>query len=180
MAIKLNFYVAFMFLFTYYFREVDSLVEFTNVQCESLDKDFALFEYCFLKSVNRTYKYVSIKVNLLKTPITKIKIRFGLYKRLNGYKPFLYNMTFDACRFLNSPNPNPVASYFYSWFKDYSNTNHSCPFDHDIVLDKMPYHSVNNMLTKILPFPEGKYMIEGHWIAYDIDRAITKFYWTLT
>ncbi|XP_032574831.1 uncharacterized protein LOC116801138 isoform X2 [Drosophila sechellia] len=165
MAIKLNFYVAFMFLFTYYFREVDSLVEFTNVQCESLDKDFALFEYCFLKSVNRTYKYVSIKVNLLKTPITKIKIRFGLYKRLNGYKPFLYNMTFDACRFLNSPNPNPVALYL---------------FQHDIVLDKMPYHSVNNMLTKILPFPEGKYMIEGHWIAYDIDRAITKFYWTLT
>ncbi|KMY97553.1 uncharacterized protein Dsimw501_GD13270, isoform B [Drosophila simulans] len=165
MAIKLNLFVASLILLTNYFTEVYSVVEFTNLHCESLDKDFALFEYCFLKSVNRTYKYVSIKVNLLRTPITKIKVRFGLYKRLNGYKPFLYNMTLDACRFLNSPNPNPVALYL---------------FQHDIVLDKMPYHSLNYKLTKILPFPEGKYMLEGHWIAYDIDRAITKFFLTLT
>ncbi|XP_033157238.1 uncharacterized protein LOC117139178 [Drosophila mauritiana] len=153
---------------------VDSLMEFTNIQCETLNKDFAFFEYCLLKSVNRTYKYVSVKVKLLKTPITRIKIRFGLYKRLNGYKPFLNNMTFDACRFLISPNPNPVTLYFYNFFNEYSNINHPCPYDHDIVWDKMPYHSVNNTLTKILPFPEGKYMLEGHWIAYDIYRAITK------
>lgn len=56
-------------------------------------------------------------------------MRFGLYKRVNGYMPFLYNMSFDACRFLTSPNPNPVALYFYNFSKDYSNINHSCPFD---------------------------------------------------
>ncbi|XP_032574829.1 uncharacterized protein LOC6610755 isoform X2 [Drosophila sechellia] len=165
MAIKLNFFVASLILLTNYFTEVYSVVEFTNIQCESLDKDFALFEYCFLKSENRTYKYVSVKVKLLKIPVSKVKVRLGLYKRLNGYKPFLYNLSFDACRFLNSPNPNPVALYF---------------FQHDIVLDKMPYDNINNKITKILPFPEGKYMIEMHWIAYDIDRAITKFFWTLT
>jgi len=49
-------------------------VEFTNVQCETLDKDFSLFEYCYLKSVNRSYKYVSLKVKLLKIPVTKIKV----------------------------------------------------------------------------------------------------------
>ncbi|KQS43572.1 uncharacterized protein Dere_GG14199, isoform C [Drosophila erecta] len=164
MAIKLNFIVVFL-ICCRYFTEVYSLVEFTNVQCESLDKDFALFDYCFLKSVNRSYKYVSLKVKLLKIPITKIKVSFALYKRVNGYLPFLYNMTLDACRFLKSPNPNPIALYFYS---------------HDIVLDKMPYDKINNMVTKKLPFPEGNYLIEGHWIAYDIDRAITKFYWSLT
>ncbi|KRK01150.1 uncharacterized protein LOC26536007 isoform X2 [Drosophila yakuba] len=165
MAIKLSLFFVFLIFFTYYFTEVYSLVEFTNVQCESLDKDFALFEYCFLKSVNRSYKYVSVKVKLLKLPITKIKVQFALYKRANGYLPFLYNMTVDACRFLKTPNPNPIALYF---------------FQHDVVLDKMPYHSINTKVTKILPFPEGKYMLEGHWIAYDINRAITKFYWSLT
>ncbi|XP_033158924.1 uncharacterized protein LOC117140233 isoform X2 [Drosophila mauritiana] len=165
MAIKLNFFVASLILLTNYFIEVYSVVEFTNIYCESLDKDFVLFEYCFLKSVNRSYKYVSVTAKLLKIPVSKVKVRLGLYKRLNGYKPFLYNLSFDACRFLNSPNPNPVALYF---------------LQHDIVLDKMPYDNVNNKITKILPFPEGKYMIEMHWIAYDIERAITKFYWTLT
>ncbi|XP_033158783.1 uncharacterized protein LOC117140128 [Drosophila mauritiana] len=165
MEIKLNLFIAFLMISTYYFTEVYSLVEFTNVQCESLDKNFALIEYCYLKSVNRSYKYVSIKVNLLKIPIYKVKIRFGLYKRLTGYKPFLYNATLDACKFLKSPNSNPVALFF---------------FQHDIVLDKMPYHSINNKITKILPFPEGNYMIEIHWLAYEINRAITKLYWTLT
>ncbi|EDW44260.1 uncharacterized protein LOC6616347 [Drosophila sechellia] len=180
MAIKLNCFITILMFSTYYFTEVYSLVEFTNVQCESLDKNFALIEYCYLKSVNRSYKYVSIKVNLLKLPIYKVKIRFGLYKRLTGYKPFLYNATLDACKFLKSPNSNPVALFFYNCFKEYSNMNHTCPFKHDIVLDKMPYHSINNKFTKILPFPEGNYMIEIHWIAYEINRAITKLYWTLT
>ncbi|KRK01157.1 uncharacterized protein LOC26536420 isoform X2 [Drosophila yakuba] len=165
MAIKLSLFFVFLIFFTYYFTEVYSLVEFTNVQCESLDKDFALFEYCFLKSVNRSYKYVSIKVKLLKIPVTKVKVKFGLYKRMNSYMPFLYNISFDACRFLKSSNPNPIALYF---------------FQHDLVLDKMPYHSVNNKFTKTLPFPDGNYMLEMHWIAYDIDRAVTKFYWSLT
>ncbi|EDV50901.2 uncharacterized protein Dere_GG14200, isoform C [Drosophila erecta] len=172
MAIQLNLFVAFLIFFTYYFTQAYSLVEFTNAQCESLDKDFALFESCFLKSVNRSYKYLSLKVKLLKLPITKVKVRIGLYKRVNGYLPFLYNMTVDACRFLKSSNPNPIALFYVIFIL------HS--FQHDIVVDKMPYHNINNMVTKILPFPEGNYMLELHWIAYDICRAITKFYWALT
>ncbi|XP_043649323.1 uncharacterized protein LOC122617504 [Drosophila teissieri] len=165
MATKVILFSVFLIFFTYYSTGVYSLVEFTNVQCQSLDKDFALFEYCFLKSVNRSYKYVSVKVKLLKLPITKVKLQITLYKRVNSYMPFLYNITFDACRFLKSPNSNPIALFF---------------LQHDLVLDKMPYHSVNNKFTKILPFPEGNYMLEMHWIAYDIDRAVTKFYWSLT
>ncbi|XP_043649564.1 uncharacterized protein LOC122617681 isoform X1 [Drosophila teissieri] len=180
MAIKPSLFFVFLIFFTYYFTEVSSLVEFTNVQCESLDKDFALFEYCFLKSVNRSYKYVSLKVKLLKLPVTKVKVNFALYKRVNGYLPFLYNITLDACRYLKSPHHHPIALYFHNWFKDYSNINHTCPYNHDLVLDKMSYHSINTKVTKILPFPEGNYLLEVHWIAYDIARAVTKFYWSLT
>ncbi|XP_043649565.1 uncharacterized protein LOC122617681 isoform X2 [Drosophila teissieri] len=165
MAIKPSLFFVFLIFFTYYFTEVSSLVEFTNVQCESLDKDFALFEYCFLKSVNRSYKYVSLKVKLLKLPVTKVKVNFALYKRVNGYLPFLYNITLDACRYLKSPHHHPIALYF---------------LQHDLVLDKMSYHSINTKVTKILPFPEGNYLLEVHWIAYDIARAVTKFYWSLT
>ncbi|XP_043660348.1 uncharacterized protein LOC122624730 isoform X1 [Drosophila teissieri] len=180
MTVKLHLFVAFLMFSTYYLTEVYSLVEFTNVQCENMDKDFALVEYCYLKSVNRSYKYVSIKVNLLKPPITKVKVRLALYKRLNGYKPFLYDLTVDACRFLKYPKSNPVALFFYNCFKEYSNMNHTCPFDHDIVLDKMSYHSINNKFTKVLAFPEGNYMFEMDWIAYDINRVITKLYFSLS
>jgi len=39
-----------------------------------LDKEFADFEYCTLKAVNRSYKYVSTKVKLFQVPITKVKV----------------------------------------------------------------------------------------------------------
>ncbi|XP_043645274.1 uncharacterized protein LOC122614708 [Drosophila teissieri] len=159
---------------------VHSLVEFTNFECESLDRSFCNIEYCHIKSVNRTYKYISIKVNLLKTPVTSVKVNSGLYNRLSGYKPFLYNVTVDGCKFLKNQNSNPVTKFIYGVFKDSSNMNHTCPYDHDIVMEKLSTEYLNHQITKILPFPEGKYMVQMNWIAYDINRAITRLYFTLS
>ncbi|KAH8237192.1 hypothetical protein KR038_006257, partial [Drosophila bunnanda] len=156
------------------------LVVFTNVKCESFDKGFIDFEYCRLRSVNRTYKYVSGRAKLLKIPINNIKVNMALYQRLNGYKPFLYNFTVDACKFLKNQKSNPIASYFYGFLTEYSNMNHSCPYDHDIVVEKLSTAFMNHRLTNILPFPEGDFMIQTHWILTGIAKARTSFYFSLT
>ncbi|KAH8382472.1 hypothetical protein KR009_003729, partial [Drosophila setifemur] len=153
--------------------------EFTNIKCTSLDKEFSDFDYCHIKSVNRSYKYISLKCKLFKTPITKIKINFGLYKRFNGYRPFMYNLTLDACRFLQNPDKNTIFSWFYPFLEDYSNMNHTCPFNHDLILDKLPGEFVN-LRRNYLPFPEGDYLLESIWFAYDIPRASLKIYGTLS
>ncbi|XP_017065636.2 uncharacterized protein LOC108104203 [Drosophila eugracilis] len=142
-----------------------SKFEFTNINCTSLDKTFDDFEYCYLKSVNRSYKYLSVKVNLFKTPIAKVKVRGTLFKRFNGYKPFMFNVTVDACRFLNNTKSSPIAAYL---------------LQHDLIMDKLEIGFVNHQVTKVLPFPEGAYLLETHWIAYDIDRAVVKVYGTLS
>ncbi|XP_022215808.2 uncharacterized protein LOC111069903, partial [Drosophila obscura] len=154
--------------------------EFTNLKCTSLDKDFTQFEYCYLKSINRTYKYASLRANLLQIPVTKIKLNFSLFKRFSGYRPFLYNMTVDSCRFLAHQKSYPVASFFYNLFKSFSNMNHTCPYNHDLIIDKVSISFTNHQLTKILPFPEGDYLLETTWIAYDISRAEIKIYGTLS
>nr|XP_044250034.1 LOW QUALITY PROTEIN: uncharacterized protein LOC108064350 [Drosophila takahashii] len=159
-------------------EKISSNFEFTNVVCTSLHKKFDDFEYCFLKSVNRTYKYLSLKVNLFKIPITKFK---GiLYKRFSGYRPFMFNVTVDACRFLKDTNSNPIVNYFLNFFRPFSNINHTCPFDHDLIVEKVPIDFVNHQVTKVLPFPEGDYLLETHWLAYDIDRAVVKIYGTIS
>ncbi|XP_043068155.1 uncharacterized protein [Drosophila bipectinata] len=150
--------------------------EFTNVKCNSLDEKFAGFEYCFLKSVNRSYKYLSLRANLFKTPVTKVKINVSLYKRFNGYRPFMYNITIDGCNFLKNPKSNAAMNYLFGFFKNNSNVNHPCPFDHDIIVDKVDTNLANYQVTKVLPVPEGDYLVETHWMAYDIDRAIVKIY----
>ncbi|KAH8254634.1 hypothetical protein KR032_011335, partial [Drosophila birchii] len=155
-----------------------SKVEFTNIKCITLDPDFDEFEYCFLKSVNRTYKYLSLKVNLHKTPITKINL--ALLQRYNGYRPFLYNFTVDGCRFIKNPTSNPIAGFFHSLFKTHSNINHSCPIDHDIIVEKLPTEFINTKLTDVLPFPHGDFLFHSNWIAYDINRATVDVYFTLS
>ncbi|EDV49754.2 uncharacterized protein Dere_GG17354 [Drosophila erecta] len=160
------------------FISISSKFEFTNLQCTSTDKTFADFEFCYIRSANRSYKYITLKVNLFKTPVTKFN---GiLYKRFSGYRPFMFNITVDACRFLKNPESNPVGKYFYEFFNSYSNLNHSCPFDHDLFVDKIPTDFVNHRVTKILPFPEGDYQLETHWMAYEIDRAVVKIYYTIS
>ncbi|KAH8253838.1 hypothetical protein KR032_007075 [Drosophila birchii] len=156
------------------------MVEFTNIKCKTMDSKFSEFEICHLKSVNRSYKYISVKVKLKKVPITDVKVNIALFKRLNGLKPFLYNISFDACKFMKNQKSNPIASYFYGFFKNHSNLNHTCPYDHDLVLDKISAEFVNNRVTKILPFPEGSYMIQFNWYAYDIMRAEVQYYLTLS
>ncbi|KAH8253072.1 hypothetical protein KR032_003522, partial [Drosophila birchii] len=156
------------------------LVEFSNLKCESVDKDFADFEYCHLKSVNRTYKYMSIKVRLFKVPITKAKVNLALYQRLNGLKPFLYNVTFDGCKFMKNPRSNPVGKYFYDFIKNHSNLNHSCPYDHDLFVDKISAQYIDHRVTSMLPFPEGSYMFKTDWFVYGIKRAVVNVYLTIS
>ncbi|KAH8298346.1 hypothetical protein KR018_006562, partial [Drosophila ironensis] len=162
------------------YSKISADFEFTNIKCLSLDESFCSIEYCFLKSVSRNYKYSSLKVNLHKVPIDKIKINFAIFKRLNGYKPFLYNITFDACKYLKNPQKYPVARFILSLFIPFSNMNHTCPYDHDLIVDKAPTSNMDHQLTNTLPFPRGDYGFFSIWYAFGIPRATVNVFGTLT
>jgi len=124
----------------------------------------------------------------------------SILQRLNGYKPFLYNVTVDACKFYKNQKSNPVAGYIYSLFRSFSNMNHSCPYDvslfttpinkflyeypvclqHDVILDKLNTNFLHTKLTEVLPFPHGGYLFHSNWYAYDINRASVNIYITIS
>ncbi|XP_037721205.1 uncharacterized protein LOC119554391 [Drosophila subpulchrella] len=158
---------------------IESRFEFTNFICESFDKNFGEFEYCYLKSINRTYKYISGKFKPKNLPITKLRANVALWKRFNGYKPFMYNITMDFCFFLNNQNSNPVLKYLYDSFSNYSNLNH-CPLKHGIILDKLPIDYVNYRITDVLPFPDGNYLFRMYWLVGKNRTALAEVYGTLS
>ncbi|KAH8241474.1 hypothetical protein KR026_006392 [Drosophila bipectinata] len=160
--------------------QIQSKWEFTNFVCESLDKDFGEFEYCFIKSVNRSYKYISGKFKLYQRPLTKLKINMALLKRFNGYKPFLYNLSVDLCKFYKNPKSNIVLKFFYESYSSYAKHNRSCPLNGDIILDKLPSDFINHRATAVLPFPEGNYLIEFHWLINGTEKAVIKLFGTLS
>ncbi|KAH8347150.1 hypothetical protein KR059_005869, partial [Drosophila kikkawai] len=164
----------------YFIFQVTGKVEFTNLKCTSYDPKFSEFEYYHFKAINRTFKYLSLKVKLYETPITNVKVNVALLKRFGGYKPFLYNVTVDACKFLKNPSSNAVIVYLHGFFKSHSNMNHTCPYDHDLIVDKLTADFLNTQVTEVISFPFGEFLFQSQWFAYDILRASVNVYVTLS
>ncbi|XP_026844091.1 uncharacterized protein LOC113565649 [Drosophila persimilis] len=153
-------------------------LEFTNIKCTALDRKFVDFQECYLKAANRTYKYISINAVLHQKPITQFKVNFALYKRSNGLQPINYNTTMDGCKVFDNEK-NPVNTFLFGLFKTYSNINHTCPYNHDLIVEKLPTTFVLQQFSTFLPFPSGDYVFSSNWITHGGNRANVRVHATL-
>ncbi|KAH8234373.1 hypothetical protein KR038_008734, partial [Drosophila bunnanda] len=169
--------------------KVDSKFEFTNLKCTSFNESALKIEKCFLKSINRTYKYASFQSKFQPLPVTNVtvgnilhfakilmllyilsQIHVQVFKRLNGYKPFLFNFTVDACLFLKGKR-NKVTQFFYDLVAPYSNISHPCPYN-----AKLPITYVNHILDTVLPVPDGFYLIQSVYYTHGVKLLELKSY----
>lgn len=56
----------------------------------------------------------------------KVQVQMQIFKKANGYKPWLYKINIDVCKFLQKAY-NPVAILVYRFLKDFLMYNSSCP-----------------------------------------------------
>ncbi|EDV57077.2 uncharacterized protein Dere_GG23007 [Drosophila erecta] len=170
-------------------------VEFNNVICNVRDKMFMGFEYCYLKSENRTYKYLSLKTRINHLPLDNCQTRFQLRMRENRRIPYNFDFNVDSCKFMRE-RKHVIANWVYQSFAAYSNINHTCPYDvserchvlplnlrlfllhrqHDIVVDKLPVQHMNKMVQSIIP--DGRYMMNSTWVIAGIPRTDVLLYFT--
>ncbi|KAH8309124.1 hypothetical protein KR059_005920, partial [Drosophila kikkawai] len=162
-----------------YIWQVHCRFEFTNINCSSLDLEYMGVDTCLLKSVNRSYKYMSFRTKFKKFPVYNVTVSIQVLKRLNGYKPFLYNFTFDGCKFLRGQR-SPLLQFFYDLFAPYSNMVHPCPYNHDVYLEKLPISYMNHRLTNVLPVPEGQYCAHSIYLIQGIPRLELKVYFMIS
>ncbi|ALC41915.1 CG33632, partial [Drosophila busckii] len=158
-----------------FYLQIDALFEFNNVKCRVFDRSYSTFNYCFLRSVNRTYKYLTIHSHIYKYPVDNATVQFNLAKRETKQLYRYLNATLDVCKFLKYRS-NPFANFIFSTFQHYTNVNHTCPYDHDLVLNKLPVHYVNNVVQNVLP--DGRYVLTSIWQSYKIVRAEISVYFT--
>ncbi|XP_030080961.1 uncharacterized protein LOC115483380 [Drosophila hydei] len=150
-------------------------LEFNNVNCLTHDKKYLEFEYCYLKSVNRTYKYFSLKAVVHQLPVQNAMVAFKLIKRdtrniFEKYKGFV-----NACKFLKE-GQNPIARIIFNTFAAYANVNHTCPFNHALILEKLPVQHVNNVVKNFIP--EGRYLLNLTFYNDNISRTDILVYFT--
>ncbi|KAH8408677.1 hypothetical protein KR215_010465 [Drosophila sulfurigaster] len=131
--------------------------KFTNAVCDSLNKSHVVINQCRLRAINRNKTVFNLNMTALQ-PITNCWLRFQVFKRENGYKPWLMKTSWDACRFMKKAY-NPFAIIIYRQFKDFSNFNHSCPYVGDLILEG--FYLRPELLGLVLP--TGDYLATITW-----------------
>ncbi|XP_022213589.1 uncharacterized protein LOC111068431 [Drosophila obscura] len=159
MQSKVIFCVLFGIFLTSTFDFNDAVVfKFTNVVCESFNKSWFVFHNCRLKAVSRTKVTFNMNATILH-PTNDIFIHAKVFKRANGYKPWLFDVNFDACLYLRRRSI-PFVSLVYGLVKEFSNINHTCPYvGPQIIKD---FYLKPELLR--LPIPTGDYMLSLQWL----------------
>ncbi|EDW33291.1 GL20426 [Drosophila persimilis] len=145
-------------------------VKMTNAKCPSYNKSWVEVHYCRLKAYSRNKTSLNVNATFLH-PANNIFLRLKLMKRANGYKPFLWDFTLDACEFMRKRN-QPVAKIVWNIIKDVSTVNHTCPY---VCLQTVSdFHRVEIPL----PMPTGEYLLLMTWIFDGKPQFSTDVYFT--
>ncbi|XP_034480071.1 uncharacterized protein LOC117785914 [Drosophila innubila] len=148
--------------------------KFTNAVCQSYNESWVHFNQCRLRAVNRNRNILNINGTILH-PVNDVYLHLQILKRANGYKPWLFNVSLDACRFVKKAY-NPFAKLIFSLFKEFSNFNHSCPYVGTQLVQGFYLRSEILQLV----FPSGDYLLAMTWYFDKKPQFITNVYFVFT
>ncbi|XP_051859480.1 uncharacterized protein LOC117568019 isoform X3 [Drosophila albomicans] len=151
-------------------RTLGKLVRITGLSCQVVDPMFCRFENCVLKAKSRDFKELSMVVRLLQIPVDNITLRVEFFRRSYTSQSIL-QFEIDGCQYWRNKRRNPIAKTLYMLFRleNFTNVNHSCPYNHDIIVDRM---QINRNLNMPLPLAKDDYTILAYWSAYKVLRSI--------
>ncbi|XP_017071910.2 uncharacterized protein LOC108108373 [Drosophila eugracilis] len=146
----------------------DALFKFKNIKCTCYEKSFCEVKRCELKVLGRGIIGLFLYAQANQLPISTATCVLTLYRRFNGYRPFLYNITVDVCYFLKNQNRYPFFGLVYEGINNFSNINHTCPYNHDIIVDRMVLD--DKMIAKV-PVPSGFYKLKFYLRTDGVSRG---------
>ncbi|KAH8293764.1 hypothetical protein KR054_004041, partial [Drosophila jambulina] len=135
---------------------------FSNLVCESYNATTFVFHQCRLKAVSRDRVDMNVNGTILSS-INDVTLHIRVFKRENGFKPWLFNFKFDGCRFMRK-NYVGIAKLMFNILKDFSNLNHTCPYVGPLIVQG--FYLRPELL--LLPIPTGEYMIAVRWFYNDM------------
>ncbi|XP_017140467.1 uncharacterized protein LOC108154647 [Drosophila miranda] len=134
----------------------DGLFKYKNIKCKCYEKSYCEFKKCELKVLGRGIVGLNMHVQAKQLPIHRVKFQVTTFRRFNGYRPFLYNVTVDVCGFVKNPKRFPFFIMVHDAIRNFSNFNHSCPYNDDIIIDRMV---LNDEMISRIPVPNGFYKL---------------------
>ncbi|XP_051863432.1 uncharacterized protein LOC117574458 isoform X2 [Drosophila albomicans] len=132
----------------------------TNAVCKSHNKSWVIIETCRLHAIQRNKTILNVMVNFLH-PTNSVSMRVQILKKANGYKPWIFDVTFDACKFIKDKS-NKAVKVIFDLFKDFSSLNHTCPY---VNLQKHRYIDSDgiDVSPPLLLITKTKRIWQKHW-----------------
>ncbi|XP_017958372.1 uncharacterized protein LOC108652690 [Drosophila navojoa] len=150
------------------------MFKMTNAVCESYNESWVVIHKCRVRAISRNKTTFNFNGTFLH-PAYKIHYRAELFQKANGYKPWLVNATVDVCRFLKRPF-HPFAILLGKLFLEFSNFNHTCPYNGTQIIDG--FYLKWTALPHTLP--TGEYLLGMTWILDGRPTFITNVYFIFT
>ncbi|EDW01556.1 GH20390 [Drosophila grimshawi] len=120
--------------------------------------------------------YFSLRYNLLKPITNNVSFHFQLMIRSNGWKPFMYGIDLEMCRFWKS-RYNAFGKLLFTLVDGHTNLNHTCPYmsEHFLSIDKVMNTDVSKKLSGF-PLANGFYALFTKVIFKNITIYGTNIY----
>ncbi|XP_049302717.1 uncharacterized protein LOC125775826 [Bactrocera dorsalis] len=147
--------------------------QITNIKCIVLDKRCVDFTECRLRVVKRDVNEISVYAKILQLPVVNASTQLKFMKKSNGYRPYIGEVKNDACKFLETQK-NPLVKYLYSFIRPYTNINHTCPINHDIVLRN--FRIDEKLLNRAGILPTGEYAFFVTWTLNSMKCGRTEMF----
>ncbi|XP_068148002.1 uncharacterized protein [Drosophila tropicalis] len=157
-----------------------AFLRFSNITCESKDESLAKVNYCHLKTLGKGRNSFSLRYDMLYPVYRDIGFHLRLMVKGNGrWKPFLYEINIDMCKFWKS-RYNSIAKMVFAFLNGHTNMNHSCPYSKDkyIAIDNVLNTEVSTKLHG-LPLGKGFYALFTRWSTNNITRVETNIYFEI-
>ncbi|XP_060651556.1 uncharacterized protein LOC132788242 [Drosophila nasuta] len=98
---------------------------------------------------------MNIHIVVFNTTFKSAKQNISLWRRYNGFRLFMFNITYDFCRLMANNNSKlSFQKIVIDAISENSNINHSCPYKNDVIIRNLIF---KDEFLKYLPLPSGEY-----------------------
>ncbi|XP_043064981.1 uncharacterized protein LOC108087281 [Drosophila ficusphila] len=162
------------------FSKVKGSYKFNALNCEIYAPELGEMKQCHIKAIDRKHNKIDMEAVLFKT-ITKFDIHFKMVKReIGGWHPFMYDMKVDLCKFFRNRRKFFIANLIYSFMKEFTNVNHTCPFLAGESLQLVNWTPDEAGVLAKFPVDPGQYGLQTTWyinkiMALKINGSIIYF-----
>ncbi|XP_062130027.1 uncharacterized protein LOC133841507 isoform X1 [Drosophila sulfurigaster albostrigata] len=147
----------------------------TKAECTPLDLNYCYFKHCEMRTDAKGQTSLNFHVAMRdKRPVNDVTMNIIFSRVTKAYRMQIINETFDFCAFMGQNAPSQMFHLINQHFNKYTNANHSCPYQHDII-----YYGIDSekFFTEI-PAPKGNYILQMRVAANKKWRTTMKVYGT--